>query len=79
MNSLIVRVHGVYVGGGGGIFVLFLSFDSFLLRPCTIEQWLAYHNLRSHGLDHYSGQDHIAQISTLFFQQSLTISDVNST
>jgi hypothetical protein len=22
---------------------LFLSFDFFLLRPCTAEQWLAYH------------------------------------
>jgi len=24
-------------------FVVFLSFDFFLLSPCTIEQWLVYH------------------------------------
>jgi hypothetical protein len=36
-----VRTCGVCLGF---IFIfIFLSFDFFLLNPCTIEQWLAYH------------------------------------
>jgi hypothetical protein len=30
---------------------MFLSFDFFLLCPCTTEQWLVYHSLRNPALD----------------------------